>query len=152
MLVTLDASDFADKGGLFFSTLVQGAKAAVLQQANASVARFKTNAYWKQGTRKTANSFKVQRTGAMSAEVRSDYKIAHFLNVGTRAHYIWRDKAPALTFFWAKMGRIVSFKRVSHPGTKKLAIDKKEAFVSLAEMLQKADASRDAAIDRSGLG
>ena len=152
MRITLDASDFAEKGGVFYSTLVQGAKVVVLQQANASAARFKTNAYWKQSSRRTGNSFKVQRTGPMSAEVRSDYKIAHFLNVGTRPHPIWRHKAPALTFFWARMGRIVSFIRVSHPGTKKLAIDKKEAFVSLPEMLTKSDAATDAAIEKSGLG
>ena len=39
-----------------------------------------------------------------------------WLEEGTKAHAIEAKNAAALYFFWAKMGKNVSFKRVWHPG------------------------------------
>lgn len=152
MLVTFDASDLRSKGFAFTGALHGESHRALRAQAAETFYRFQTNEYWKQGTRKTARSFKVGRVTDLHLTVTSNYRIAHFLNVGTRPHVIQRNKAPALTFFWAKMGRIVSFIRVRHPGTKPRAIDQKEAFRSLPELLIKGDAAAAAAVQKAGLG
>lgn len=42
--------------------------------------------------------------------------VAHTLESGSRAHVITARNAPALSFFWEKLGRRVSFRSVNHPG------------------------------------
>jgi len=37
---------------------------------------------------------------------------------GTEPHVIRAKNAPLLVFFWKKVGRVVAFKQVNHPGTK----------------------------------
>ena len=151
MLVTLDASDLYEKGGLFYSTLVQGSKEAVRVQANEAYQRIAKGSYWRNRTGRTLKSFSVTASG-LTSTVTSNYKIAHFLNVGTRAHDIVATRAPMLVFYWAKAGGIVRFKKVRHPGTKPTALVAKETFRGLAELLEKSDTARDKAIGRSGLG
>lgn len=41
-----------------------------------------------------------------------------FVDQGTKPHKIVAKNAPYLTFFWPKVGRIVHFKSVNHPGNK----------------------------------
>jgi hypothetical protein len=36
---------------------------------------------------------------------------------GTEPHVIRAKRAPRLVFFWRKVGRVVAFKSVNHPGT-----------------------------------
>lgn len=43
---------------------------------------------------------------------------AGFVMYGTRPHVIRARRARALRFFWPKIGRVVFFKSVNHPGTK----------------------------------
>ena len=43
---------------------------------------------------------------------------AIFVIQGTEPHVIRAKRAPQLVFFWKKVGRVVSFKSVNHPGTK----------------------------------
>lgn len=43
---------------------------------------------------------------------------AKWLEHGTRAHVIRARRARYLRFFWRKLGRIVYFKSVQHPGTR----------------------------------
>lgn len=43
---------------------------------------------------------------------------AGFVRWGTRPHVIRARRAPALRFYWDKVGRVVFFKSVNHPGTK----------------------------------
>lgn len=43
---------------------------------------------------------------------------AIFIIKGTKPHVIRAKRAPRLVFFWRKVGRVVSFKSVNHPGTK----------------------------------
>ena len=43
---------------------------------------------------------------------------AGYVMYGTRPHRIVARNAPALRFFWPKVGRVVFFKSVNHPGTK----------------------------------
>lgn len=42
--------------------------------------------------------------------------VAHTLESGSRAHEIAARLAPVLVFFWEKLGKVVAFKRVWHPG------------------------------------
>jgi hypothetical protein len=44
-------------------------------------------------------------------------KHAIYVHNGTRPHTIIPTRAPLLVFFWAKMGRVVTFGKVNHPGT-----------------------------------
>lgn len=50
--------------------------------------------------------------------VGSDDPIALLHHEGTQPHVIAARRKPRLVFFWPKVGRVVSFKRVNHPGTK----------------------------------
>lgn len=40
------------------------------------------------------------------------------IETGTRPHPIRARRAPMLVFYWPKVGRVVRFKAVNHPGTK----------------------------------
>ena len=42
--------------------------------------------------------------------------VANTLESGSRAHEIAARLAPALVFFWEKLGRVVAVRRVMHPG------------------------------------
>lgn len=42
--------------------------------------------------------------------------VAHTLESGSVPHDIEAVNAPMLVFFWEKMGRVVAFKKVHHPG------------------------------------
>lgn len=59
----------------------------------------------------------ANRGGEISVEVGSDDEIALWHHEGTRPHQITPRRAPRLVFYWAKVGSVVSFPRVSHPGT-----------------------------------
>jgi hypothetical protein len=48
----------------------------------------------------------------------SDVDYTLFMDQGTQAHKIKAKNAPALVFYWPKVGRVVAFKSVNHPGTK----------------------------------
>ena len=45
-------------------------------------------------------------------------KLRKWIIGGTKPHIIRARRAKALHFYWARVGRWVSFKRVRHPGTK----------------------------------
>jgi len=42
--------------------------------------------------------------------------VAKTLESGSKPHLIVARNAPALVFFWEKLGRVVAFKSVNHPG------------------------------------
>lgn len=44
-------------------------------------------------------------------------KYTLFMEEGTAPHKIHAKNAPLLVFFWPKVGRVVAFKSVNHPGT-----------------------------------
>lgn len=48
----------------------------------------------------------------------SDVHYTRFVDQGTKPHKITAKGGGYLTFFWPKVGRIVHFKSVSHPGNK----------------------------------
>lgn len=50
--------------------------------------------------------------------VGSDDPIAKLHHEGTDPHIIRARRAPMLVFFWKKVGRVVAFKQVRHPGTR----------------------------------
>jgi hypothetical protein len=43
---------------------------------------------------------------------------AFFHHEGTPPHVIRARRAPMLVFYWPKVGHVVAFKQVNHPGTK----------------------------------
>ncbi len=74
-----------------------------------------------------------RRSGAMSAgmhyrkgrwsrgiqfEAGSDVDYTLYVDQGTAPHVIKAKNAPYLVFFWPKVGRIVHFKSVNHPGNR----------------------------------
>jgi len=48
----------------------------------------------------------------------SDVPYAAANDQGAKPHKIKAKNAPALVFFWPKVGRVVAFKSVNHPGNK----------------------------------
>jgi hypothetical protein len=68
----------------------------------------------------------LARTTARVMRLKSGGKIrianaarhAKWLEHGTRAHVIRARRARYLRFFWRKLGRVVYFKSVRHPGTR----------------------------------
>jgi hypothetical protein len=80
-----------------------------------------------------ARQYANVRSGALKASIRtergvwhkgirfhtgSDVPYALYVEEGTRPHEIRAKNAPFLVFFWPKVGRVVHFKRVQHPGTR----------------------------------
>jgi hypothetical protein len=74
-----------------------------------------------------------QRSGAMAAgmhykkgkwsrgiqfDAGSDVDYTLYVDQGTQPHKITAKNAPYLVFYWPKVGRIVHFKSVNHPGNK----------------------------------
>jgi len=51
-------------------------------------------------------------------QVGTDVPYALYVHEGTKPHEIKAKNAPFLVFFWPKVGKVVYFKRVWHPGTK----------------------------------
>lgn len=60
----------------------------------------------------------VRRVGPWTIESGVESLARHSAPVheGARPHVIRARNAPALRFFWPKVGRVVFFKRVNHPG------------------------------------
>lgn len=48
----------------------------------------------------------------------SDVDYTLFVDQGTKPHKIHAKNAPYLVFYWPKVGRVVHFKSVNHPGNK----------------------------------
>jgi HK97 gp10 family phage protein len=89
-------------------------------------------------TRRTVENAKVEapvKTGRLRASIKEEAEHAFgemsvrggvsantpyalFVHQGTRPHFIYARRASALRFFWPRVGRVVYFKHVHHPGTK----------------------------------
>lgn len=63
-----------------------------------------------------AHEARVRGPFTISAEVTAG-GAAEFLEKSTRAHIIRARRAQALRFYWPRVGRVVFFKSVHHPGT-----------------------------------
>ena len=48
----------------------------------------------------------------------SDAPYALYVHEGTRPHVIRARRAAALVFYWEKVGAVVAFRQVNHPGTR----------------------------------
>jgi hypothetical protein len=48
----------------------------------------------------------------------SDVDYTLYMDQGTQPHKITAKNAPYLVFYWPKVGRVVHFKSVNHPGNK----------------------------------
>lgn len=51
-------------------------------------------------------------------EIRSNSPLRAYITEGTKPHPIVARRAKFLRFFWPKVGRVVFFKSVNHPGTR----------------------------------
>ena len=81
---------------------------SVLNEAPEKTGEFKGKINYKfyQGTRK------------IGLAISTPLPLGLFVIGGTKAHPIAAVNASALRFYWAKVGRVVFFKSVRHPGTK----------------------------------
>jgi hypothetical protein len=61
---------------------------------------------------------KGQWSRGIQFDAGSDVSYAAANDQGARPHKIVAKNAPALVFFWPKVGRVVAFKSVNHPGNK----------------------------------
>lgn len=95
-----------------------------------SIRRLARETVWRQKT------LAPRRTGTMMGSIEARYggnpkgkgiwfeagswtvKYTLFMEEGTRPHKIQAKKAPALVFFWPKVGKVAHFKSVNHPGTR----------------------------------
>jgi hypothetical protein len=59
----------------------------------------------------------VERAEGPAVMVGSEDPIALMHHEGTRPHVIRARRAPMLVFYWRRVGRVVAFKKVNHPGT-----------------------------------
>jgi hypothetical protein len=76
--------------------------------------------------------------GTVSAVTNTDRVpkfLPEILETGAEPHAIVARNAPALYFFWEKMGRFVSFKRVWHPGFEGIGY-MEDAFASMEEEIR----------------
>jgi hypothetical protein len=55
--------------------------------------------------------------GQPAVLVGSDDPVALWVHEGTVPHVIAAVRAPMLVFFWKRLGRVVAFLQVNHPGT-----------------------------------
>jgi hypothetical protein len=58
----------------------------------------------------------MDQGGSPKAQVGTNDPVGLWVHEGTEAHTI--EGNPRLTFYWAKQGKVVSFPRVNHPGTR----------------------------------
>jgi len=151
MRIVLDSSDLAEKGGAFYSILVQGSKEALTVQAGEAYNRIVGGAYWKNQTGATRASFRITRPAALAIQIASTSKVARFLDAGTKAHRIEARRAPQLVFFWARMGVMFYGRKVNHPGTKAKRFVHIEAARGLDELHAKIENVADGASTKSGL-
>ena len=66
------------------------------------------------GTRTRQQKLGRRRVVTFSNAVR----YAHPIDLGARPHVIRARRARALRFFWPRVGRVVSFRSVNHPGNR----------------------------------
>lgn len=60
----------------------------------------------------------AEQGGELAVLVGSDDPIALLHHEGTTPHIIRASSKPMLVFYWPKVGRVVRFLQVSHPGTR----------------------------------
>lgn len=60
----------------------------------------------------------VSRGGEPAVEVGSEDPVALWHHEGTRPHTIAARRRPLLVFYWKRVGHVVAFRRVNHPGTR----------------------------------
>jgi hypothetical protein len=68
----------------------------------------------------------------------SDVPYLKFVINDTAPHLILPVRAPALAFFWKKVGKPVKLPRVQHPGTKANRFDEKAMGLTRPELSQRA--------------
>lgn len=151
MQIVLDSSDLHEKAGVFYASLLQGAKHELVQQVSEAYNRIVTGTYWTNRTNRTRKTFKILPVGPLALSLRSEDKIALYLEDGTRPHDIRPKHKAVLAFFWTKVGADVMFGGVRHPGTKALHFTKVEWFRGMADLRKKVDAAAHRSAERSGV-
>lgn len=94
-------------------------------------------------SQKYLDSIKIIRTGPYTADVILDYQgekgepLGIWREKGTRPHPIVAFRSPFLYFYWEKLKRYVSFRKVRHPGTKAMHIMENGAKYGMPRLRQK---------------
>lgn len=81
----------------------------------------------------------VIRRGGALIRLSWPKKYAAAIDKGARAHEIWARRAPYLRFFWPRVGHVVHFKMVHHPGNRPFHFGKhaqKAGHVELGQRLR----------------
>lgn len=120
--IDFDLSDIAQKVEAFDRELVLGVQRAVTTAAEKGMETSKRTRRYKDRTGKLTGGAKVERGAPVPRGAESvmvwDAPYASFVDGGTRPHTIRARNAPWLVFFWPRVGRVVAFKSVNHPGTR----------------------------------
>jgi hypothetical protein len=87
--------------------------------AKETVFRIKALANKKTGTMIAGMHYKKGKwSRGIQFDAGSDVDYTLFVDQGTKPHPIHAKNAPYLVFYWPKVGRVVAFKSVQHPGNK----------------------------------
>lgn len=92
-----------------------GNKAAVALEINL---RRNFQPHRKTGATQAATSVRLESVAASSLTwvAKAETPQARYVNDGTQPHEIHALNAPFLVFFWERLGRVVRFRSVQHPG------------------------------------
>jgi hypothetical protein len=92
---------------------------SVERLAKETVFRIKAVANKKTGTMAAGMHYKKGTwSRGIQFDAGSDVDYTLFVDQGTKPHPIHAKNAPYLVFYWPKVGRVVHFKSVNHPGNK----------------------------------
>lgn len=71
------------------------------------------------GTLRDSHVVRVVQAGQFPAvQVGTEDPVGRYQELGTVPHPIFARRKPLLVFFWKKVGHVVAFKKVNHPGNK----------------------------------
>lgn len=119
---TLDLSAFRESANETIRELERGIErvTATAAQEGADEARKVGQFQDRTGQlRRNIAAFRVSGGPRQSSwEVLAATPYAQFVEAGTKPHQIHARSAPYLVFYWPKVGRVVRFTRVNHPGSR----------------------------------
>jgi len=118
--VTLDLRLFHTAVARTLDSLENGIERAVAEAARDGAEEARRVGRFQDRTgqlRRNITAFRVTSSfRSVTWNVLSPMPYSMFVEKGTRPHPIYARNAPFLVFFWPKVGRVVRFKKVNHPG------------------------------------
>lgn len=147
--MTIDTKELDAKLGAFGAGLRSHVGAALREATSESLARISGGAYFQSRTGRTAQSFTAS-VRDFDAAVRSQSRIAVFLDQGTAPHTIVAKRAKALRFM--VNGSVVFARSVRHPGTAPRGIERGEAALAELSLPLRIRSAAESAAHDAGLG